>query len=865
MTNQEDWLKTIIKRIGDVGVIGVNQNKVPLYAGFLPPTFKPTKADIVGWLQNPQLAAFGFYIETAGLTIIDIDEPELYKYFADIKTYTVKTRSGGYHLYFKTDKTLEDRTRRNKYNGWNVDLLEKGRIDFGKDYVVIKDLPILDEPNPERFLERLPKKPERPIDMEELKAKVSIDQVLSYYGITPKKVGHSRKILCPFHDDTNPSAVVNDDNIHCFTCNETWDIIGIVEKKENIDFKNSLKKIVNIFKVEMPAEKKLIKQPETTELDLLSLDADMENQFVEQRFGQRFGGDVSYYGLYLGMTLWSPDPKKPWIQKRVPINRIFTSEGKLYEVSHDNNSCLGLPIIFGSITNVLPMPFQWVKHFKRIHIETMCQSYGCYDVTHENTPGDFVVPPTTQSIPETLNDSNMSNNSDQNTHTRARIAKSTGCFFYLYTIDKTAILNSNRYMSNMSNNKPFLTDPEFLWKNIGSEDVPEAAFDLYDLFQFIRAKFIWYVGLPNEIDYDLATLWTICSYIYTIFPSFPYLQLNAVKESGKTRFLSTAAQMAFNSLFTMSQSTASIFRFIHGTGGTLIFDEAEGIELDLEKVQILNAGYCDGGFVLRTCKDNHDVQERFDVYCPKAFGSIANLPPTLVTRSIRIDIEKALTGKYDERIAKNDPDMEFIRSLLCVFGLQHGLKIKQLFGTHEFSHKGIDHRYWEMYHPLIVLAQYINPDMVPKLIEYIKGKVDDEKRARLLEDPDSIAMTALVKTITHDGFFDIYTLRLAIRKEMGAQDVMKTDNEGNQYIASWDESFRDINSKWVSGFLRNVNLPRRSKKKDESEVKRVKGTLARGRNFVVKDVLEQAVRMGVCEPASIGDGFISTLTGDRIE
>jgi hypothetical protein len=33
---------------------------------------------------------------------------------------------------------------------------------------------------------------------------------------------YGRKVRCPFHDDTTPSGLLNDNSIHCFTCARTF-------------------------------------------------------------------------------------------------------------------------------------------------------------------------------------------------------------------------------------------------------------------------------------------------------------------------------------------------------------------------------------------------------------------------------------------------------------------------------------------------------------------------------------------------------------------------------------------------------------------------------------------------------------------
>lgn len=57
---------------------------------------------------------------------------------------------------------------------------------------------------------------------------------LEYLGATdvPHITGTGyRKMLCPFHPDTKPSAHVSEFGFHCFACGESGDAIKLVRKE----------------------------------------------------------------------------------------------------------------------------------------------------------------------------------------------------------------------------------------------------------------------------------------------------------------------------------------------------------------------------------------------------------------------------------------------------------------------------------------------------------------------------------------------------------------------------------------------------------------------------------------------------------
>ncbi|MBQ0112149.1 MAG: toprim domain-containing protein [Bacteroidales bacterium] len=60
-------------------------------------------------------------------------------------------------------------------------------------------------------------------------------KVLWYYNLIPNTTTLSQKIVCPFHNDANPSMLVNfeDGSWYCFGCNEAGDAKRFVQKMES--------------------------------------------------------------------------------------------------------------------------------------------------------------------------------------------------------------------------------------------------------------------------------------------------------------------------------------------------------------------------------------------------------------------------------------------------------------------------------------------------------------------------------------------------------------------------------------------------------------------------------------------------------
>jgi hypothetical protein len=192
------------------------------------------------------------------LKILDIENWDIYeKYFSDIESFTVKTPHGGVHIYYKY---VDDLSRIESVNGWPVEVRGEGHgctsagSSFeGKEYEVIKDLPIISQDLSKLAHERLVKlSDDRDADIQSWKKKIAITKVISN---TVKEQSRNKGCwmgLCPFHNDTNPSLAVYKDSYHCFGCGEHGDVITWIEKRDGIGFKEAVKKLSSEFGVEEP-------------------------------------------------------------------------------------------------------------------------------------------------------------------------------------------------------------------------------------------------------------------------------------------------------------------------------------------------------------------------------------------------------------------------------------------------------------------------------------------------------------------------------------------------------------------------------------------------------------------------------------
>lgn len=80
-------------------------------------------------------------------------------------------------------------------------------------------------------------------DIEKIKSRLDIVDIVSSYVPNLKKTGTSWKGLCPFHNEKTPSFFVNQSEQYfkCFGCGMGGDVISFIQAIENLDFHEALK------------------------------------------------------------------------------------------------------------------------------------------------------------------------------------------------------------------------------------------------------------------------------------------------------------------------------------------------------------------------------------------------------------------------------------------------------------------------------------------------------------------------------------------------------------------------------------------------------------------------------------------------
>lgn len=285
-----------------------------------------------------------------------------------------------------------------------------------------------------------------------------------------------------------------------------------------------------------------------------------------------------------------------------------------------------------------------------------------------------------------------------------------------------------------------------------------------ELYEKIKGKLLEYIDFTEKGMADVLTLWIIGTYLYSVFPSFPYIYLMGSKRSGKTKVLAFAEGLAYNAMFTMNISSASLFRLVEDLGTTLLIDESEQLnnpERRAEFRALLLQGYKQGGEVVRVEGDVNKTVTSFLVYSPKMLGNIGGIEDVLEDRTVPFIMQRSkdlvISNKWPP-----ENGWPHIRDELYAFALEYYQEIRAVFGElnpPSANGRTVIGREWELWHPLFALGAFIFKDkpaekaeLIQTLTRIIFSKIEEKKSNALESNTDYIIALYLLQKIEQSAF-----------------------------------------------------------------------------------------------------------------
>lgn len=338
-----------------------------------------------------------------------------------------------------------------------------------------------------------------------------------------------------------------------------------------------------------------------------------------------------------------------------------------------------------------------------------------------------------------------------------------------------------------------------------------------------------HIDLGAYENVEALALWIIGTYLYRLFPAYPYIHLNGMAEAGKTKTLYLVSLMAFNACMGAETTPAALIRLTHDNQSTLCLDEVEKLhnakdEASKTVLAILNVGYKRGAAVqkMQAGKNGKDWDlKEFDPYSPKILAGIRGFASTLATRCISILLMKSENPEIVNReVDSDDPIWQKIRDSIYE-GVMSGewLAIKNVYAPLEDTElKG---RNWETWKPLLSIAKHLEnnyPDLYMRLRAF---SIEHSKHKRgIIDEADYCVKIAL-------GLSSYFL------KEAKQQESFIPLRKLLDYLVMFDEeSFMDPQSKtiyrwmstrWLASELRQLGIVQGAAQQGKVSGKNVKG------------------------------------------
>lgn len=354
--------------------------------------------------------------------------------------------------------------------------------------------------------------------------------------------------------------------------------------------------------------------------------------------------------------------------------------------------------------------------------------------------------------------------------------------------------------------------------------------------------------IMSEDNFKIVALWIIGTYFHEEFNTFPFLFINAMRGSGKTRLLKLISALQRNGDGSVNNHLSEAVTFRTAKVRGIIIDELEQIGMKDKAIlrELLNSAYKKGAMVRRMKKvkrNNEEIQvvEEFDIYTPIAMANIWGIDEVLGDRCLTIILDKSYDGAVTKKIedfnrnpAFKNIQNELVRTssvvsecsvskkdyverwnnyieykyntttphthtTLNTLHTQHTqtthttdeeeLGEKMLFN--KIDEMNVYGRNLELFLPLIMIARFLDEITLEDILKIIKEMV---KGRKVEENAESKDISLVEFVATHPQYRFNYV------------SVREFTTKFREYLGDTEDEDRWLNQKWVGRALKRLNL-----------------------------------------------------------
>lgn len=309
-------------------------------------------------------------------------------------------------------------------------------------------------------------------------------------------------------------------------------------------------------------------------------------------------------------------------------------------------------------------------------------------------------------------------------------------------------------------------------------EIAQARLKLGEAHEGILEILEFYMDIPEDRA-KLIALWILGTYFHEAFSTYPFMFINAMRGSGKTRLLKIIANLAAGGSGMVSTEPTEAVLYRTPKHSTLCFDEFEGIGGKERSTfrQYMNASYKKGGIVQRAKKVKKDKEENYEIeafepYKPIALANIWGMEEVLGDRCLTIILQKSANPSKTKKMEDFDinPKFHTIKQLMRTFSAASVVYVGKKNYIHtwnEYIHYihnihnlhlptqptlskdliemfekidvcEIDGRNLELMFPLLIVAKFLSSGLFLEILEIMKGMMKEKKDEELAESKDVV-------------------------------------------------------------------------------------------------------------------------------
>jgi hypothetical protein len=290
----------------------------------------------------------------------------------------------------------------------------------------------------------------------------------------------------------------------------------------------------------------------------------------------------------------------------------------------------------------------------------------------------------------------------------------------------------------------------------------------------VRSYLLRFISYPTAHACTAHVLWIAHAHMLDVWDSTPRIGFMSPEPgSGKTRALEVTELLVPRPVHSVNNSVAYMIRKIADEEGqpTILYDEVDalfGTKAQAEKADlltILNAGYRKGAVSGRCVADGRTIRtEELPAYCAVALAGLRNLPDTLASRTIFVEMRRRAPNETVEpfRGRIHRPQAQPIYNELRAWCASAARSISEKYRANEYPElpDEITDRAADCWEPLVSVADAAGGEW-PKLVR--EAALYLVKRAADRAQTSGVELLADIKRVIFGDEEKVHTVTLLDR------------------------------------------------------------------------------------------------------